>query len=199
MAEWMEQVWRHTLKQPDPRSCGPASLVMARMINDEAYAELLLSGAHPATGHTLKGESFEERFNSETLSRHKRITSPTDVRGRSQLPWPKALGTAPWAITRQMNGGSGVKGTTYDTDLVNPLDERDALAAILHATRNGHATPLYVGTRWLPRHVVLVLDPDLTTYDPAVGRRINIKPSDFVDAKLKVAGWSKAWFITVPG
>ena len=198
MSDWMEQAWRHQLKQPDPRSCGAASLVVARMINDPAYAELMVTGTHPATGHQVEGDTIEQRFAAETLAMHKRSTGVTDVRGHLQVPWPETFGTPPWSVARQMTGGSGVKGTTYDAGLVSPFDKRDALAAVLHATRNGHVTPLFVGTRWTPRHVVLVLDPDLRTYDPAVGRRISFKSSEFVDARLDVAGWKKPWFIVVP-
>jgi len=197
MSDWMEQAWRHQLKQPDPRSCGPATLVVARMINDPAYAELMVAGSHPATGHTIEGSTFEERFQAEVLSMHKRVTGTTDVSGRLQLPWPQKFGTAPWAVARQMTGASGVRGTKYDPDLIT-RDRRDALAAILHATRNGHVTPVYVGSRWIPRHVVLVLDPDLQTYDPAVGRRVSVSSSDFLEAKLDLAGWSKPWFVVTP-
>lgn len=198
MSDWMEQAWRHELKQPDQRSCGAATLVVAHMINDEAYAQALVSGTHPATGWTPQGSTLEERFSSEVLSMHKRSTGLTDVTGRVQIPWPETFGTPPWSVARQMSGGSGVRGTTYDADLVSPFDRRDALAAVLHATRNGHATPLFVGTRWTPRHVVLVLDPDLRTYDPARGRPVSVRSSDFVEATLDVAGWSKPWFVVVP-
>lgn len=196
MSEWMEKVWRHQLKQPDPRSCGAATLVVAGMINDAAYAEMFLTGTHPKTGHQLRGDSIEERFHHEVLSMHKRATGLADVRGHLQVPWPETFGTPPWSVARQMSGGSGVKGTRYDADIV--FDRRDALAAILHATRNGHATPFYVGNKWMARHVVLALDPELTTYDPARGRRLTVKAGDFVDAKLDLGGWKKPWFIVVP-
>ena len=106
----MDQAWRQELKQPDPRSCGAATLVVARMINDPAYAELMMTGAHPSTGHTLKGNALEDRFAAETLAMHKRSTGITDIRGRLQIPWPETFGTPPWSVARQMSTSSGVKG-----------------------------------------------------------------------------------------
>ena len=82
------------LRQPDARSCGAASLVMARSITDPAYAELLVAGVHPFTGHRLPG-TIQERFAAEVLAMHRRTTGPVDVRGAAQLPWPQRYGTPP--------------------------------------------------------------------------------------------------------
>lgn len=198
MTDWLAQAWRHELKQPDQRSCGAAVLVVARMINDAGYAEALVAGRHPATGWTPEGETLLDRFAAETLAMHKRSTGLVDVRGRLQVPWPETFGTPPWAVARQMSGASGVPGTTYDARPVSPFDRRDSLAAILHATRNGHVVPVFVGNRWSPRHVVLVLDPDLVTYDPARGRRVDLRANDFVEGELMNASWPVPWFAVLP-
>lgn len=64
--------------------------------------------------------------------------------------------------------------------------------------------PLYVGNRWSPRHVVLVLassEPpgdELRLYDPASGRRSPVPLADFAAASLSVAGWSHPWAVVVP-
>lgn len=197
MSDWMTRAWTHTLKQPDQTSCGAATLVVARMINDESYAELLIDGTHPTTGFAMAG-TLEERFAAETLAMHRRTTTAVDVSGRFQMPWPQSLGTPPWAVARQMSGGSGVKGTTYAADLVSPFDRRDSLSEILHATRNGHVVPLFVGNTWSPRHVVLVLDPELVTYNPASGRRGQFSASQFTDARLEDVSWPRPWFAILP-
>jgi hypothetical protein len=64
---------------------------------------------------------------------------------------------------------------------------------------------LFVGNRWSPRHVVLVL-PDGDTkpgavriYDPASGRRYPIGSSDFAAARLDVAGWQVPWVTVSSG
>ena len=68
----------------------------------------------------------------------------------------------------------------------------------------GHAVPLYVGNRWSPRHVVLVLPTvDLPQgivriYDPASGRCYPIAAADFAAGRLQVAGWQVPWAVVVP-
>jgi hypothetical protein len=192
--DWMEQAFGHRLQQPDPTSCGAASLVVAQMTKDPAYAEFMMTGKHPGTGLTLAG-SLEDRFKSETLAMHERVTGDKDARGRMQMPWPKALGTPPWAVARQI---SATSGTTYDVATVNPMGRRGSLGKIVDAASFGHVVPLYVGNRWSPRHVVLVLTPELEVYEPASGRRVQITEKGFVDAKLDLAGWDKPWVSVLP-
>jgi hypothetical protein len=190
--------WSRTYRQPDRFSCGGAVLVVARMVNDPAYAELVRTGRHPGTGFALPGSTVERRFGDEVLAMHRRTTGPVDVTGALQLPWPPGLGTPPWAVARQMSGASGVPGARYDARVVSPFDRRAGLDSIVTATAAGHAVPLYVGTRWTPRHVVLVLGEDLRTYDPSVGRRVRMEPDDFVRGRLEIAGWSRPWFSVLP-
>jgi hypothetical protein len=99
------------LVQPDHRSCGAAVLVVARALLDQGYAELLVSGRHPGTGLALPG-SLADRFRHEALAMHARVTGPVDAAGRLQVPWPRALGTPPWAVARQLSatGGSAAAG-----------------------------------------------------------------------------------------
>ena len=85
------------LKQPDQRSCGAACLVVAQGLRDAAYRERVTD---PAT------------FRTEVLAMHGRITSSVDVAGRIQLPWPRDLGTPPWAVANQLAGVSGVPHTS---------------------------------------------------------------------------------------
>jgi hypothetical protein len=190
--------WSHRYRQPDRFSCGAAVLVVARMVNDPAYAALVLTGRHPRTGAALAGTGVEERFAAEVLAMHRRTTGPVDVSGSLQLPWPQGLGTPPWAVARQMSGASGVRGARYDARVVNPFDRRAGLRAIRAAAAAGHAVPLYIGTRWTPRHVVLVLDESLDTYDPSRGRRVRIDADDFAGGDLDIAGWSRPWFSVLP-
>ena len=60
---------------------------------------------------------------------------------------------------------------------------------------------MFVGSKWLPRHVVLALglvDGSLRFYEPAHGRLVDVSRADFAKAKLGLAGWDRPWFIVVP-
>jgi hypothetical protein len=72
---------------------------------------------------------------------------------------------------------------------------------VLQAVALGHAVPLYVGNRSLPRHVVLVVggdDAGLTAYDPASGGRATVTRDAFDRGALRVSGWSEPWFAVLP-
>jgi len=72
---------------------------------------------------------------------------------------------------------------------------------VVGAVALGHAVPLFVGNRTLPRHVVLVVGGDgatLTAYDPASGRPVTITRAAFDRGALRVAGWSEPWFAVLP-
>lgn len=181
------------LRQPDPRSCGAAVLVMARTIEDPGYAELVATGLHPVTGHRLPG-TMRERFTAEVLAMHRRTTGLVDVRGEAQLPWPRAFGTPPWAVARQLSGSTG---TPWRARMVPPWSRASALKAIREAAAT-RPVPIYVGSRWLPRHVVLVLDAGLRVYEPASGHLLQVTADDFTAGSLRPARWSRPWFSVLP-
>ena len=182
-----------TLRQPDATTCGAAVLVMARSISDPGYAELLATGLHPLTGYRLPG-AIQERFAAEALAMHRRTTSSVDVRGAAQLPWPQKYGTPPWAVARQLSGSTG---TPWQAKAISPWGRSGALKEIRSAAAR-QAVPLFVGSRWIPRHVVLVLDAGLRVYEPSSGRVVTITADDFVQARLSLAGWSNPWFSVLP-
>ena len=87
--------------------------------------------------------------------------------------WPRALGTTPWAVARRLGG----RVRRY---------RRDEVLAALPTP-----VPVYLGSRWLPRHVVLVLDQHdgvPVVYDPARGAVVTITSSR----------WQTAWFAVLP-
>lgn len=154
-------------------------LVVHQMLRDPAYAERVA-----------------DRFDDECLAMHARATGPVDVTGRAQLPWPRALGTPPWAVAAQLSGTTGVRHRPL---AIRPGRRERALDRIRAAATAGNPVPLYVGSRWLPRHVVLVLDGELRTYDPASGRQVRIDAGSFASGRLSVSGWSRPWFAVIPG
>jgi hypothetical protein len=176
------EIFDSPLRQPDPRSCGAAALVVARMLRDPAYAE-----------------QARRRFAHECVAMHRRVTSPSDVRGRLQAPWPRFFGTPPWAVARQLAWTSGVR---HRVRLVRPEHRVEALSRALAAVAAGFPVALYVGSRRFPRHVVLLVeagdDTRPTAYEPASGELVRFTPQQFVDGTLDLGGWSRPWFVVSP-
>lgn len=172
-----------SLRQPDQRSCGPSSLVVARMLLDEGYAEAVRRGGQAG-------------FRSAVLDLHRALTRPV-LAGRLQLPWPRAWGTPPWAVARELS--SLPPPQRHRTRLV--LHRDAAYARVVVAVGAARPVALYVGNRWLPRHVVLVVgirDDGLEVYDPAAGRVVAVPRTAFLAARLRLSGWDRAWFVVLP-
>ncbi len=167
------------LTQPDQRSCGPSSVVAAHILLDPAY--------RPAA------------FSTDVLALHRQLTSASYA-GRAQLPWPSALGTPPWAVARAMQSFSGL---AYRTRVVR-FGARDAdFAALVSALTGGRPCPLYVGSTWLPRHVVLAVEPSadgVRVYNPGRGSIDELTRSSFLAGELTIFGrWRHPWFAVLPG
>src|SRR3954468_488458 len=135
-ADWPERVFRERLVQPDRLSCGATVLVVARTLLDREYGERI--GVSPWV---------PARFRAEGLAPHRDATAPVR-KGRLQAPWPRPLGTPPWAIAREL-GGRDVRWIRTSTD----AGYREVAAAV----RERLPVPVYVGSRWLPRHVMLAV------------------------------------------
>lgn len=192
---WAGELLRTRLVQPDARSCGAASLVVARALVDEAYAELLAAGRHPGTGFAMPG-TCSDRFHREALAMHRRVTGPADAAGRLQLPWPRALGTPPWAVAHQLSAS----GVAY---VSRPAVVRRAqvVESLLPALDRGRPVALFVGNALLPRHVVLAvgLDGDaLRVYDPAAGAVRLVPRAAFESGDLPFGRWKRPWFVVRP-
>jgi hypothetical protein len=133
--------------QPDSRTCGPSVVVVAQQLP-----------------HGLPDPW--PQFETRVLGTHRRINGW----------WPRALGTPPWAVARELGGRiRWIRGRGW--------------AEVLGALP--HPTPVYLGSRWLPRHVVLALgaeDGVPLVYDPARGAVVPVTASR----------WGTAWFAVVP-
>ena len=168
------------LRQPDRRSCGAACLVVAHALRNPDYARRVDS---------------PNGFRDEVLAMHRRATLPVDASGRMQLPWPRSLGTPPWAVERQLEGTSGVP---HRTSLVR---WRDRATSYDELVAGGLPAALFVGQALLPRHVVLVLAADreaLRVYEPSGGRVEHVLRAAYVDGKLHLGGWDLPWFVVAP-
>jgi len=190
-------------RQPDGVSCGAACLVYARMIHDPLYAMWIVTGFDPVTGRDHAGE-LHGRWAAAVRTMHRRVTGVHDHDGRLQPPWPRLLGTPPWAAARQMGGGpdaSGLPGAQYRARIIDPehLDaEFDAIAVAVCA---GHTVPLYVGDGLRPAHATLVVgaaDDRLRVYEPSAGRLARVARSAFEHGTFTLDGWSVPWFTVLP-
>lgn len=177
------------MRQPDRRSCGPSTLVAARMLLDPAYADAVREGG-------------EGRFGADVLSTHRRATAAV-VAGRLQVPWPRALGTPPWSVARELSSLSAadLPATPYRwrLALVHPAVAFEGVAS---AAAAGRPVALYVGNRWLPRHVVLAVaraaEDALWVYDPARGARVQVTRAAVASRSLTFGRWDRLWFEVSP-
>jgi hypothetical protein len=177
--------WPVRLAQPDHRTCGPSVLVSLRMLESEPFREQVLLGGP---------EAAAARFAAEAWAAHRVTNHLLDGRGRLQMPWTRALGTAPWAMARHLGGHA---------HHVVLRRRRAAAYARLVASLDAGPTPVYVGSRWLPRHVVLAVaagDDEVTCYEPASGLRTRFTRAAWLDGRLVgCGGWPVPWVVVERG
>lgn len=177
----MSSFWPVRLAQPDHRTCGPSVLVSLLMLESEGYRERVLRGGP---------EAAQARFADEVRAAHRTTNRALDWRGRLQLPWARALGTAPWALARHVGGRAH--------HVVLRRRRAAAYDVLVTSLRTG-PTPVYVGNRWTPRHVVLAVaarDGVVTCYEPASGRRTRFTRDAWIGARLDgCGGWPVPWAV----
>ncbi|GAA3546369.1 hypothetical protein [Nocardioides daeguensis] len=169
---WPADLAPAALRQPDPRSCGAASVLGARALLTEWRPE------HAA---------------ADITEEHRLLTSSRSPRDRFQLPWPRALGTPPWAVANALRALSGDHVATV---FVRP---RPAIGYdVLREQLRERPVAVYVGSRCLPRHVVLAVRPlpgGVEVFDPASGRLVEVAADRWTGHRVDVAGWDYFWFV----
>jgi hypothetical protein len=169
---WPADLAPSALRQPDSRTCGAASVLGARA--------LLTPWRPEAPEHDIAEE-------------HRLLTSSRSPRDRFQVPWPRALGTPPWAVANALRALSGEPVATVFVR-PRPAIGYDVLREQLHS----RPVAVYVGSRCLPRHVVLGVRATATgveVFDPASGRLVDVPAENWVGQRVGVAGWSYFWFV----
>jgi hypothetical protein len=94
-----------------------------------------------------------------------------------------------------------VVGTTGVPHRVRPTRWSDAAPAYAELVGLSRPVALFVGSSWLPRHVVLVLEgtvDGLRVYEPAAGEVVHVARERFVDHRLALAGWDVPWVPVLP-
>lgn len=168
------------LQQPDRRSCGASVAVMLEALRNDTYARRLLAGG-------------DEEFDREVMAMHRRITGSVDAAGALQLPWLRMIGTPPWALARQLG-----RRSKRPRVVAARVRAGRAWAAMHASVVGGDPVPAYVGSRWLPRHVVLAIEPledAVRMYDPASGRVLRVTREEWVEGRLLLAGWREPWWV----
>ncbi len=154
-------------------------------------ARALLTGWRPGTGAEQADDVLDE---------HRLLTSSRSPRDRFQVPWPRAFGTPPWAVANALRA---LTGKHIATVFARP---RPAIAyEVIREQLRDRPVPVYIGSAWLPRHVVLAVrpvdDPDfpshegIEVFDPARGRLVEVRRQRWVENDLDIAGWSHVWFV----
>ncbi len=172
--DWPADLRPAALRQPDQVSCGAAAVVAARA---------LLTGWCP--------EDPEAAIRAE----HRRLTSSHSHRDRFQMPWPRQLGTPPWAVANALTALTDERIATVNAR-PRPALGYDVLVEQVRARPVG----VYVGNRWLPRHVVLAIaalddGSGIRLFDPARGALVTVPQDRWHRHRIGVAGWSHFWFV----
>lgn len=188
--------------QQSSTTCGSASLTVARMLVNPAFARWIRFGldAEAKDEDARDARTVEQRFAAHEQVVASRTNSLVGAGGRIQVPWPRALGTPPWGARGELEFGAAVPWADYDITLFRfggrgGLEQ--AYADLQRRVRAGRPALLYIGNAWLPRHVVLVMPAtrgqELDVYEPSVGRVVDLPRQTFVERRLRMAGWDVPW------
>ncbi|QYJ04340.1 hypothetical protein KUV85_01280 [Nocardioides panacisoli] len=172
MTSWPEEIDPRALRQPDAYSCGAAVVVAARMLHEP--------GHRPADPQ------------QEIRRVHRELVAVRHA-GQLQVPWPRALGTPPWALARELS-------RLHDRDIGVEVARFTPAASYDHLAARAAERPtgVYLGNAWLPRHVVLTLETHagaVTVFDPGHGELVQVPRRRWRDHEVGVAGWRHFWAV----
>lgn len=184
-------------------TCGSACLTVARMLVDPVFASWVRTGS-PSRPGAVEGDSPSARFAAYEQVVMRR-TNALISHGGLHLPWPRFWGTPPWGARRELEFGAARDGTCYRVENARHLRataRRADYQRLVEVVADGEPGLLYVGSRLLPRHVVLVLPGDgdrtLDVFDPGSGRVSHLRLDDYVNHRLGLSTWNVPWFIVSP-
>lgn len=190
--------------QQSPVTCGSACLTVARMLVDPVFASWVRTG-RPHPPGSPAGRTEAERFAAYERVVMRRTNGLLAAGRGLGVPWPRALGTPPWGAKRELELGAARLGTEYAVDLLRGHDKDGLVAAfdtLVAVVADGEPGLLYIGSRMLPRHVVLVLpgdgDHSLDVYDPGTGRVDHLRRDTVVEHRIALSGWDVPWLVVRP-
>ena len=190
-------------QQLDGRTCGPTALTTARMLRDPALADWVRTGDKHGRAFP-DGATATARLAAYHSLVHARTNALVGPGGRLQVPWPRALGTTPWAVCRELESGAAEPGARYRVVPVRWVGE-DGLTTLVGqlASHLGPGRPgvLFVGSATLPRHVALLVPGpggSVLVHDPSAGSVSELDVAALADQRVTVAGWTHPWFLIGP-
>lgn len=193
--------------QLDDRTCGPATLTTARMLQDPALVHWVRTGDKGGRAFP-DGADVPERLAAYHRLVHRRTNAVIGPTGRVQLPWPQALGTPPWGVCRELEALTGTARGGYRAVFVRGLSPARLTTVLAHlATHLDQRRPgvLYSGSATLPRHVVLLVPGgspgELVLYDPGSGLVEHLDGDatrDLAAGRHRVGGWPRPWLLIGP-
>lgn len=170
---WPDHLDPAALRQPDGVSCGPTAVVVARL--------LVRDGTPPPD------------LGAEVRRTHRELTAPRDAAGRAQVPWPRPLGTPPWTVARALTALTGQRVGTH-VARCRAGSSYDVLVARVQT----RPVAVYLGDRWLPRHVVLAHAGDaaaVRVFDPARGALLTVPADRWRTHRVGIGRWSWLWAV----
>ena len=104
--------------QQSTTTCGSASLTVARMLVDPAFARWIRLGVDKDAkdDDVPDAHTVEQRFAAHEQVVARRTNALVGAGGRIQFPWPRALGTPPWGAIGELEYGAAVPWADYDID-----------------------------------------------------------------------------------
>lgn len=138
------------LRPPEKRFSGAACLVVANMLMDAEFGEFVVTGVHPASGWTEIGP-VSQRFASQVLGMHRRVTGSEDTEQRKGVPWLDSVGIPPWTAASQLSVTS-VRTQRPIRYLWYPASRRSgrALGLVVRSLRREKPALVYLGSHWRP-------------------------------------------------
>jgi hypothetical protein len=188
--------------QQTSTTCGSASLTVARMLANPAFAQWIRDGIRKDAreGEVPDAGTEADRFAAYEQVVASRTNAVVGAGRRLQLPWPRALGTPPWGARHELELGAAEPDAGYAVAWFRHRGRvglERTYADLRRRVRPGRPALLYVGNAWSPRHVVLVMPPtgeqELDVYEPSVGRVVDLPQERFVERRLAIAGWDVPW------
>ena len=132
------------------------------MLDSPEFAGWVVDGIDPQGGPT-DSRSQSDRFAEHERTVMRRTNGLHAADGSLNVPWPHSLGTPPWGAEKELEHGAASQVAAYSMRVLglgSGKALREAHSELVGLVRDGLPALLYVGNRWMPRHVTLVLPGD---------------------------------------